>query len=129
MLTTAAERAILTIREAMTRKGLVQEDLAGFLKCSQSKIAKLLNGRMDLTVNELDRLCFGVGISLVESVRDRGLEFCAEMTPTELRLLESIRQMDPQLRDLLLYFAGIKKATSPERYATDPNKAVRRGRK
>jgi len=26
-------------------------------------------------------------------VRDRGVEFCAEMTPEELRLLEDIRQL------------------------------------
>lgn len=79
----------------MSRKGLTQRDMAGILGWSQSRISKNLNARIELGLNDLAALCFGVGISLTEAVRDRGMEFCAEMTPTELRLLERVRALSP----------------------------------
>lgn len=89
---TASETAILRIREEMRIRNLSQRELAERLKCSQGRVAKILNARVNLRVDDLAVLASAVGISLTEAVRDRGLEFHAEMTPTELRVLERLRQ-------------------------------------
>lgn len=99
---TPAERAILRIREEMTARNLTQRDLADRLKCSQGRIAKMLKGRVELRVNDLDELARAVGLSTIEALRDRGLEFYAELTPSEVRLLERIRQRPGLLQGVLL---------------------------
>jgi transcriptional regulator with XRE-family HTH domain len=120
---TPADRAIVRLLEEMRRKHLSQRDLAGILDWSQSRVSKNLNGRIELGVNDLAALCFAVGIPLTEAVRDHGLEFCAEMTPMELRLLERFRQLSPQDRDHLIGILDIKQATRREpRAALAPHK-------
>lgn len=88
---TVADRALLRIREEMTTRQLTQRDMAERLKCSQGRIAKLLNGHTELRLNDIAELAQSVGLSLVEVIRDRGLEFFAELTPTEVRILELLR--------------------------------------
>ena len=115
---TPAERAILRIREEMARKHLSQRDVAGIMGWTQSRLSKYLSGRIQPGVNELADLCFGVGISLVEAVRDHGLEFCADMTPTELRLLEQFRLLPQNAQDAILTLLHVQRKTSaPERHA------------
>ncbi len=104
---TRSEEARAQIREEMKRKALVQRDLAGILGWSQSRVAKVLTGRVVLSLDDLSSLCFGLGLSVVEVVRDRGMEFCAEMTPTELRLHERVRALTPERREALYTFLGI----------------------
>lgn len=94
---TVADRALIRIRQEMTERHITQDDLAARLNCSQSRVGKILNGGINLRVNDLDLIARAVGISTVEAVRDRGLEFYAEMTPTELRLLERFRQQRPEI--------------------------------
>lgn len=119
---TAAERALQRIREEMTERKLSQRDLADELKCSQSRVAKILNGGVNLRVNDLATLAAAVRITLTETVRDRGLEFYAEMTPTELRLLERIRQR-PEVLEALLVILSIPHIGLPQ-----PRVSKRRGR-
>lgn len=88
----ASDRALQRIREEMTERKISQRDLASTLKCSQGRVAKILNGNVNLRVNDLETLAHAVGIRLSEAVRDRGVEFYAEMTPSEVRLLDKIRQ-------------------------------------
>lgn len=71
----AAERALVRIRQEMIERHITQNDLAEALQCSQGRIAKMLKGRTELRVTDLDRLAKRVGITLSEAVRDRGLEF------------------------------------------------------
>lgn len=100
---TVAARARRRIREEMTRQDLNQSDVAGRLGWTQSRISKALSGHnKTLDVDDLAALCFAVGLSLVEAVRDHGMEFCADMTPTELRVLERYRQLEPAERDAYL---------------------------
>ncbi len=98
---TLAERAVLRIREEMTARHISQRDLAERLQCSQGRVAKILNGGVNLRLNDVATLTNAVGISVVEAVRDRGLEFHAEMSPTELRILERIRQRPNVLQGLM----------------------------
>jgi len=99
MAFTAADRARNRIREEMARKNLNQADIADLLKWTESRVSKILHGRTELGVNELEALCFATGLTLTEAVRDHGLEFCAEMTPTEMRMMELLRALPVALRD------------------------------
>lgn len=108
MLDTLAIRARKRVREELDRKGVTQRDIAGQLKWSQAKVAQKLSGRTPWTLEELDSLCFIAGIPPTEAVRDRGLEFCAELAPYELRLLENFRTLTPALRDVYLTLLNAK---------------------
>jgi transcriptional regulator with XRE-family HTH domain len=105
----------------MARKHLSQRDLAGILDWSQSRISKNLNARIELGLDDLGAMCFGVGISLTEAVRDHGLEFCAEMTPTELRILERIRQLTKPELDAWMQVLRVQSNTRPEDQRAAPN--------
>lgn len=99
---TLAERAMLRIREEMTERGISQRDLAERLRCSQGRVAKLMNGGINLRVNDVATLTDAVGITVVEALRDRGLEFYAELTPSEVRILERLRRRPNALQGALL---------------------------
>lgn len=114
MTETVADRARRRIREEMDREHLNQTDIAGILKWGQSQVSKLLNGHTRLDVNDLDALCFAVGIRITEAVRDHGLEFCAELTPTELRILERIRQLTEPVREGLMGLLDVSPHTRLE---------------
>jgi transcriptional regulator with XRE-family HTH domain len=102
----------------MVKAHLSQRDVADLLQWSQSKVSKLLKGRSDLGVDDLSALCFAVGITLTEAIRDRGMEFYAEMAPTELRVLERLRGMSPALREAFLLLLDVR--TSEVRMAAPP---------
>ncbi len=106
---TPAHKALLRIREEMTERKITQRDLAEVLRCSQGRIAKILNGGVNLRFNDLATLAAAVKISLVETVRDRGLEFYAELTPTEVRLFERIRQR-PEILEGVKHLLGLETA-------------------
>lgn len=118
---TAADRALLRIREEMTERRITQRDLADTLRCSQGRIAKIMTGGVNLRVNDLEALAHAVGLSLAEAARDRGLEFYAEMTPTEVRLLEALRRHPDHLGAImsLLQITGAIRET--------PNRTKRPG--
>jgi transcriptional regulator with XRE-family HTH domain len=101
MTETVSRRACERIRAEMQRLALNQADLAGLIGWTQSKISKVLNGETDLSVDDLEALCFGVGLRISEAVRDHGLEFCAEMTPQEFRVLEELRRRHGTLDGLM----------------------------
>lgn len=99
------------LREEMTRRKLSQRELAGLLKWTQSHVAHVLTGRVQMTVDDMAELAFGMGLSMTEVVRDRGLEFCAEMTPSELRMLERIRQLPRPVLDALMIILDVQATT------------------
>ena len=115
---TPSDRARARILLAMKARDLSQTDVAGILSWTQPRVSKVLNGRVELGVEELAALCFAVGISMTEAVRDHGMEFCAEMTPTELRLFERIRSTTPAKRDAIMTLLEVTPA--PPRRALPP---------
>ncbi len=116
-----SEQVRLRLREEMARKEMSQRDVAGILDWSQSKIAHILNGRVELTVDDLAAFAFGLNLSVVETVRDPGMEFCADMTPTELRMFERMRQLHPTVLDAIMTLLDVKGTTKPqERRAAQP---------
>ena len=107
------ERVRLRIREEMTRKNLSQRDVSGILGdvakgWSQSRVAKILTGRVEMGIADMESLCFAISLPIVEAVRDHGMEFYAEMTPTELRTLERIRQLNEPDREAFLRVLDVK---------------------
>ena len=122
---TLNDRVRERLKDEKALKKFSERDMAAWLQWSQPKVAQKLGGRTDITLNELEALCSVLGIPPSEAVRDRGLEFCAELTPTELRHLETLRNMAPADREAFLHLAGTKKAVGPERYATDPHRQAK----
>jgi len=121
-----SDRVRVRLREEMAHRKLTQEEVSDLLGgsangWSQSRVAKYLTGRVELTVDALATLCFALGLSVTESVRDQGLEFCAEMTPTELKLLEHFRNETPEFRNSLLNILRVPtRGFTPKRFAKKP---------
>lgn len=106
------ERVRQRLREEAGKRKLSHRTLAAFLNWGQPKVTQKLTGRTPMTLNEFAALCFAVGLQPTEAVRDRGLEFSAEMTPTELRVLELFRQLPKAASEGLLTFLQISPARS-----------------
>lgn len=116
-----ARLALQRVREEMTALNLSQRDLADRLHMNQSRIAKILCERVELRLNDLAALARAVNLPLTEVVRDRGLEFVTEMTPTELRIFERLRKQ-PELLSAISLLVGIVLPAAPNK------KTPKRGR-
>lgn len=113
-----SEDVRLRIRDEMARQKVSQRDVADLLGWSQSKVAHILTGHVEMNVDDLAEMCSALRLSLTEAVRDRGLEFCADLTPTELRMLERLRQLPAAAMDAVMLLLDIKKRpNAPERHA------------
>lgn len=121
MIETLPDRARRRVREELDRRGVTQPDIAGQLRWSQSKVAQKLTGRTPWTLQELEGLCFVAGLSPIEAIRDQGLEFCTDMTPTEFRLFERLRQLTPvQLDAIMTVLDVVGNTRQQERRAAPP---------
>jgi transcriptional regulator with XRE-family HTH domain len=113
-----SERVRNRLRDEKSAKKLSERDIADLIQWTQSRVAQKLSGRTPITLDELAALCFALSLQPTEAVRDRGLEFCAEMTPTELRILERLRGLDARTRDAILLLLDVKSHHHlPERFA------------
>lgn len=123
-----SEQVRLRLREEMARKAMSQRDVAGVLGWSQSRVAHILTGRVEMSVDDLAEFAFGLSISPTEAVRDHGLEFCADMTPSELRFLEALRQLPQPDQDAVMRLLRVASNTRPQerRAATAAEKKKRR---
>lgn len=121
---TLGERVRLLLREEKARKKLSEREMADLIQWTQSRVAQKLSGRTPITLDELESLCFALGLSPTEAVRDRGLEFCAEMTPSELRLLERLRQLPRPALDGIMAILQIAPASVERRGVTAPKKIL-----
>lgn len=112
-----SEQVRARLREEMARKKLSQRDVANLIGWSQSKVAHQLTQRTEIKIDDLAALCFALDLSVTEAVRTPGLEFVADMTPSEFRIWERIHQLLPHERDALLTVLDLKKpkARTPDR--------------
>lgn len=118
MSETVADRVRARLKEEMVRQDLSQRDVAGLLKWPQSRVSKILNGRIGLDVNDVAALCFAMSLSPVEAIRDPGLEFMAELSPSELRLIHYLRRLPADVMDAALKLILFRLQTNkPDRYA------------
>lgn len=123
-----SDQALLRLRAEMERKRLSTRDVAGILSWSQSRVQKILAASRGLSVDDLEALCFAVGISMPESVRDHGMEWMAELTPSEFRLIELFRHLSKPKQDawLLLIAAdtGLDARPQTRRASNSPQKPI-----
>lgn len=110
-----ADRARQRIRDEMAKRHLSQQDVADLIKWTQSRVAQKITGRTPITLDELEALAFAVALAPVEIIRDRGMEFFAEMAPYELRVLEKLRELPKHVREAYLEVLSVK--ASEEKHA------------
>lgn len=124
-----SDQARLRLRDEMERQRLSTRDVAGILSWSQSRVQKIVAGRVELCVDDLEALCFAMNLSLPEVLRDHGMEWIAEVSPTELRFIERLRQLDQNTRDTFLRFIEVK-IESARRHASPikPHNKIGKGR-
>ena len=124
------DRVRFRLKDEKVLLKLSERDLAGIMAWSQSKVAQKLNGRTPITLDELEAFCFALSILPSEAVRDRGMEFSAEMTPSELRLLEHFRHESEAMREAVatILRVRLKSGAKPDRYAGPllPEKKLKR---
>lgn len=86
---------------------------------SQSKLAKVLTGAVELKMDDVECIGEALGLTMVEVVRDRGLEFVADLAPHELRILERLRNLRPEERAAIFTILGIPpEAAAPAKRQT-----------
>ncbi len=117
-----SEQVRLRLREEMARHEMSQRDVAGILTWSQSRVAHLLTGHVEMSIDDLAEFAQAVGLSPTEVVRDRGMEFLAEMTPTEMRFLERMRQLTQTQRDGLMQLLNIATTTQAQERRAAPQR-------
>lgn len=113
------------IAEEMRVKKLSHRDIAGILQWNPNKVHKLMNGRVRMTVDDLWWLAFAISVPVSELVRDRGMEFFAEMTPTELRAFQNLRASPKEYQDAIYKILHVRTSPTAERYATAVKPAIR----
>ena len=81
---------------------------------TQSKVHKILTGQVQLLVDDLAAFARLLDLSLAEVMREPGREFVADLTPSELRLLEAVRDA-PKMIPLILDLIGEAEKRKPGR--------------
>jgi transcriptional regulator with XRE-family HTH domain len=117
-----SERVRIRVREEMQKRNLSQSDVAGLVEgLDQSKVSRLLSGEQRITLDELEYLAFAISVPPSELIRDRGMEWMAEMTPTEMRILEHYRRADEELQRSIRRILQVSASPYiPDRYAKAP---------
>lgn len=98
-----SHRVRARLRDEFAHRKISQRKLADRLTkatgevYTQSKVHKILTGQVQLLVDDLERLADLLGWTVVETVRDQGREFVADLTPSELKLLTLLRENPPVL--------------------------------
>lgn len=94
---TLSDRLRARLRDALADRKLSQRAVADRLtkftgtEWNQVKVGRVLNGGVELKVDDVALLAGLAGLSLVELFREPGREFVADLTPSELRLLDAVR--------------------------------------
>lgn len=105
---TTSDRVRKRLRDEIEARGISQRAIADKLTgltgeiWTQSKVGKVLTGYVELKIDDADHIANASGITLTEAVRDRGLEFYAELTPSEMRVIELLRRRGPLFLTALL---------------------------
>lgn len=102
-----ATRVRTRLRDELAQRKISQRALAERLErqtgdvWTQSRIGKVLTGSVELRVQDVADICAVSGISLVEMVREPGREYVADLTPSELRLVNAARRAPARILAML----------------------------
>lgn len=117
---TVAQRVRARLRDELSHRHISQRMAAEKLTSltgelwTQSKVHKILTGQVNLLVDDMDALARILGMSLVDLVREPGRELVADLTPSELKLLESARD-SPRTMQLIADLIGEAERRKPGR--------------
>lgn len=131
---TASDRVRALLKDELRARSISQRELAEKLEhltgeqWTQGRVGKVLNGDVELKVDDLDYISRAIGIFLSEAVRDRGLEFYAEMTPTELRLLSIYRRKSQPFKEAIQTLHDMTPVAATPKSDTPVLKRPKRGR-
>ncbi len=96
----ASDRARDRLKDEVARQGVSQRDLAKRLQkrdpsddWTQGRVAKILNGKVKLTVDAAELFAEELGVPVAELFRERGREWSADLSPSELALVERYRSL------------------------------------
>jgi hypothetical protein len=81
---------------------------------SQSKVHKILTGQVVFSLDDAAAFARILDLSFTALVREPGREFHADMTPSELKLIEAVRDA-PKMLPLLLDLIGEAERRKPGR--------------
>jgi len=100
------------LREELAKRKLSARAAAKHLGWHPSRVYHLLDGTVEMCVDDLEAFAIILQMRPTELVRDRGLEFAAEMTPTEYRFYERIRELTPQQIDAAMTLLAVAAPTA-----------------
>jgi hypothetical protein len=131
---TASDRIRARLRDEIEALNLSQDDVAERMtritgeEWRQGDVWKMLSakGNVHLRVNEVDAMARALGLTLTEVVRDPGLEFYAEMTPSELRLFQVLRRNPSWLDAVLQLILGLRRPQGDELVTVKPKPKIGR---
>jgi hypothetical protein len=115
-----SQRVRARVRDELTHRRISQRVAAERLEqytsepWSQSKVHKILTGQVQLMVDELAAFARVLDLSLADLMREPGREFVADLTPSELKVLEAIRER-PEMIPHLLAIVGSPPPRKPGR--------------
>lgn len=102
-----ADRIRHRLKDEMQARGLSQRDVALLIteqtgeRWNQADVQKIVSGYIELKMNDLAAIADAIGITLCEAVRDPGREYVADLTPSEVRLLQRL-QRRPEMLDAIM---------------------------
>jgi transcriptional regulator with XRE-family HTH domain len=86
----------------------------------EAHLSRILNGHIGLQLDDFAAMVDAAGFSMVELVREPGREFVADLTPSEMRILNAIRE-NLELRDAFLRMVDfVEKTVPPKRKPHKP---------
>lgn len=126
---TLSTRVRMRLRDELYARKIMQRDACDRLEritgdgWSQSRLSKTLNGEVGLLLDVADALADIAGVTLVDVVREPGRELVADLTPSELQLIEAARAR-PALLPAILQLLG--PAPRPPRHPSTIRTIARR---
>lgn len=113
------------LRVALGQRRLTQAELCARLTrrtgaiWHQQHMSKLLGGSNPMTLEQLVLICDVADLSMVDLVRQPGREFVADLTPSELRILELVRDVPEATGHIvqLLSIHRTRELTSKQQHA------------
>lgn len=111
---TLSDRARTRLIEVRKQRNIGQQELADMIThqtgelWTQSRVGKLLSGAVELRLDDADAMAHALGLPMTEVIRDRGMEFYADLTPTQLRIVEYCRQSPELAQHVLAVFSHVE---------------------
>ena len=118
---TFVERVRALVRDELAHRHISQrvaaERLAQYTgePWSQSKVHKILTGQVEFSLADLAAFARILDLSIPQITREPGREFVGDLTPSEFKALEALREMSPRRLAAILEIIGEPEPRKPGR--------------